>query len=651
MALETHQSERVGANQTEIDYRRGWLSRLPLWPRRSIRARLQLSHLVTSLLPLLILGSALLYTSAQAERRIVEQSQLSVAGSVARDIADMLAQTESDLLAFGRRLPLSSSNRTLIDEATKDFVLRRYPAIVEIAVLNVDGQERSRVSQTKVYFAGELINRLDEPFFLPGMQGLIHRDVVQDESGRRTVQISVPAHNSVGQVVGVVVATLGAREIEQSLATVPADAGRSAFVMDQWGNVLLGEAAPELLGTRSLHDWAPSPDAVRQLEGRDGSEIIAARATIEPGTWSVVVEQPSDSAYFSSRRNTWLLGMMLLLTSVVVVMWALSLARELTRPIIKLRDAVRSLGSGGLGNTIVVRRDDELGDLAREFNRMSLQLAESQQAIEQRNERLSEGLALARMVQHDLLPRELPPHGSIIAHAASEPASEIGGDFYTYTALPDGRLRLIIGDVSGKGVAAALVMALTSSLVDLAARDSRTPAEVLQRLNAELVPRLSSSHMGVSLLVAEFDPDGRRARIANAGMISPLVARPDDCVYVPCYGPPLGVVEQASFVEATLDLDADHAVVFISDGIVEARDESNTMWGFHRFETTVCAAAGGGPAAIIAAVLGEVRRFTGDGDPADDMTIIAATLAPRADAETPHAYDLVATAGDPPPAR
>lgn len=363
MALETKQPEHVAAPRAEVRYQRSWFTRLPLWPRRSIRVRLQLSHLVTSLLPLLILGIALLYMSAQAERRIVEQTQQSVAQSIARDISDMMAQTENELLTFGRRVPLSSTNRALIEAAAKDFLLQHYPATFELAVLDIDGNERARVSQTKVYFAGELLNRVEEPFFRPATQGLIHRDVIADAAGRRWIQIGVPARNGVGQVIGVVVARIDSKDIEQSLSTVPHNTGRSAFIMNRWGNVLLGAAPTALTGAPSLRDWALSVAPFSRLRGNDNQEVTAARAVIEPGSWSVVVEQPTEIAYFSSRRNTWLVALMLLATSAVVIVWALLLARELTRPIVQLRDAVRSLGSGHLGDTIAVHRADELGSV------------------------------------------------------------------------------------------------------------------------------------------------------------------------------------------------------------------------------------------------------------------------------------------------
>lgn len=639
--MEHGRSPARGTNKRHLPGIRLGLARIALLlqPQRSLRARLQLSHLLTSLVPLLILGTALLTTSMRAERRIVEQTQRSVAESLARDLADLLARTEYELLAFGRQAPFSSDQRLPLEQAVKEFVLRHYPDVVELAALDLEGNERARVSQDRVYFSSELTNRAATPGFRPAAQGLIHRTVISDASGRRLLQISVPARNSIGQVIGVVIAQVATDQIERALATLPPSTGRSAFIIDHQGHVLLGNAPERLRDAADLRAWAARATPIGMLRGQDHEPVIAARAGIAPSDWAVVIEQPTAIAYVGSRRSAWLIGLALLLTAAGVVIWSLALARELTRPIIQLRDAARALRSGHLGDTITISREDELGELAAEFNRMSRQLAESQRAIEQRNARLSEGLALAHMVQRELLPHGLPPDAPIVASAVCQAATEIGGDFYHYVLLPDGRFRLIIGDVAGQGVAAALVMALTTSLVDLAAREAATPGAMLARLNRELMPRLSVARMGVALLVVEFDAHQRLIRAANAGMIAPLLVGPQRCSYLPCYGPPLGVAEQVVFGEASAPLPDDHLLVCISDGVVEARDQTQTMWGFQRFEAAVCRSVAAGPDELVAQVLAALRHFTGGHAPADDLTMIAAGFAPRK--EQSHASLLV----------
>jgi serine phosphatase RsbU (regulator of sigma subunit) len=580
------------------------------------------------MLPLLAVGIVLLYTSAEAERRVVQETQRSVVMSIAADLDELLKRVESDLLGFGRQVPLTSDDRDQLERNARTFLASQYPDLIDLAILDTSGNEVMRVSTERTYFNTELNNRIEEPFFRPAVEGVIYRSVTTAIDGRRVAEIAVPARNAVGQVIGVVVAQLATERIEQRLAAVPQSTGRSAFVIDEWGTVLLGDPPFQLVDSRDLPTWAASDALVSTLRGTDNHVATAARAPIPPGDWSVVVEQPVEIAFFTSQRNTWILGLMLALTATVVVIWSLLVSRELTRPVLQLRDGVQLLARGQLGGTITVARDDELGQLATEFNTMSERLAESQAAIELRNARLSEGLDLARLVQRDLLPQGPPPSEMIVAHAACEPAIEIGGDFYTYVPLPDGRLRLIIGDASGKGVPAALVMGTTSGFVEIDARRARTPSDLLTQLNVQLYPRFNPSHVCVSLLVAEFDPRTQRVCIANAGMIAPLAIKDGACSYVLASGPPLGVVDNIVYDEITIDLQPNDSMVFISDGIVEARNHDNELWGFKRFEETVCRAAHQGTQAIVDQVLDAVKAHVHGSPPADDMTIIATTLTP-----------------------
>lgn len=639
MAQHRKHTDQPTTPRPVLGHQRPWAEKLPLWPRGSIRARLQFSHLLASLLPLLALGFLLLYNSAQSERRVVEQTQISVANSIALDIDNTIGKYDSELLLFGRRLRLTTRTQRLIEADVKEHVDRRFPEIIELTVVGLDGQEIARVSQDRVFPEAELINRRTEPFFDVATQGLIHHQVIQSRDGRKMVQIAVPARNGIGQVVGGIVANVTTQTIEQRLQELPRDTGRSTFVIDSQGRLLLGNAPEELAETPDLQRWQQQSTFVATLQDGDGNPVTAARALIKSSDWWVVVEQPTAIAFQSQRRSTLLLGLMLVGTAGLVVLWGLLVAREMTRPILQLRDGVQVLGSGKLGGTIEVARDDELGHLAIEFNRMSERLAESQRTIEQRNMRLSEGLSLARLIQHDLLPKGPPPNSAIAAYAICEPATEIGGDFYTYVPLPDGRVRLVIGDASGKGVAAALVMALTSSLVEIHARQASGPADLLMRLNVELYPRLHTSHMSVSLLVAEFDPHTQLLCAANAGMIAPLVVSGNSCFYVSCFGPPLGVVDSVTYLETTLTLTPEQAVVFVSDGIVEARNGVNEMWGFHHLETTVCAAGGERAEDIVAAVMDALGEHVADNPPADDMTIIAMTLSPHTERDA--VYGLV----------
>lgn len=644
MALYPKQSTGAATPRPVLRHKLRWAHNLPMLPQRSILARLQISHLLTSLLPLLTLGFLLLYNSAASEQRVVEQTQRSVALSVAMEMSGTLEQYAIELLVFGQKVAIDPSNKILSMSDATAFLREHEPEMINLAVLDRNGDEMTLVSGEQVARDSNLKSRSDEDFYPVAISGLLDYRFVEGLNQRPILQIAAPAKDSRDRVRGIVVATYAIDKFVGRLAEIPEDIARNAFVIDGQGAVVLGKAPEALHDTDTLRHWVEQETLAGTLAGDDGTQMAAVRVQIDASPWSVVVEQPTEIAFRSLRRNTMLLALVLIGTALLVVLWGIMVGREMTRPILQLRDGVQLLGSGQLGDTIEVTRDDELGDLAREFNSMSERLAESQQAIELRNMRLSEGLDLARLIQQDLLPQTPPPNSAIVAFAVCEPATEIGGDFYTYVSLPDGRVRLVIGDASGKGVAAALVMALTSSLVEVHARQASSPAELLTRLNAELYPRLTPSHMSVSLLVAEFDPHNQQICAANAGMIAPLIATPDRCFYVSCFGPPLGVVESVTYAEASYTLAPDQAVVFVSDGIVEARDAANEMWGFHNLETTVCMAADNRAQGIVANVLSAVRAHVRDTPAADDMTIIATMLRPSVEEDAPYALVPSATA-------
>lgn len=632
MAIEpSHTPEQAGSPH----HGRRWTRLLPLSPRRSIRARLQLSHLVTSLLPMLLLGGALLYTTNRAERQIIEQSQLSVAHAIALDVSQIMGGIDSELLDLGRRLPSDADDLAPLQADLANYLRARFPDVLEIAFISPTGRELVRIDKNQIFSSTQQRDRRDEPFFEPARQGTIVHSVGTWDSGQPAITAAVPARDNVGRVKGVLVASISTQQIEQRLMSLPQNTIRSAFIIDEPGTILLGNAPDSIVQSGELRAWAATDEPTATLDGGGDQQITAARAAIEqqPTTWWLVVEQRTDVALFSLNRNTQLLGLVVIVTAGVVVVWGLMIAREMTRPIVRLHEGVREISAGQLGATIQTSRHDELGQLAHAFNRMSERLAATHDAVEQRNAQINEGLLLARLIQRDLQGKQLPSDAGISAYAISEPAIEIGGDFYAFYVLPDDRVRLVIGDVSGKGVAAALVMALATALVDVHATQDDSPAALLDRLNVELYQRLNPSRMSVALLVAEFEPRTRLLRVGNAGMIAPLIVG-RSLLYLPCYGHPLGIVEHVVYTNVEYALGPDQIAVFLSDGILEARNADGDIWGFQRLEQAAGRAKHADAREFVSDIRRAVQAHIGSVAAADDMTIIAATLrSPRNEKE------------------
>src|SRR5919112_2656658 len=205
---------------------------------------------------------------------------------------------------------------------------------------------------------------------------------------------------------------------------------------------------------------------------------------------------------------------------------------------------------------------------------------------ERERERIEQELSVARRIQQASLPKEVPePEGWQIA-PYYQPAREVGGDFYDFHLLPEDRLGLVVGDATGKGVPAALVMSTTCGMLRLAARGSSSPGQMLQGVNEALFPNIPSS-MFVTCFYAILDPNSGHLLYANAGHDLPYLHRNGDAEELRARGMPLGLMPGMSYEEREVVVDAGESVLFYSDGLVEAHEPKGEMFGFPRLRALV----------------------------------------------------------------
>jgi sigma-B regulation protein RsbU (phosphoserine phosphatase) len=200
--------------------------------------------------------------------------------------------------------------------------------------------------------------------------------------------------------------------------------------------------------------------------------------------------------------------------------------------------------------------------------------------------RLESDLTAARTLQRHLLPSCCPPVEGLDLAAHFEPAREIGGDLYDFFQLSRNRLAIAIGDVSGKGAAAALYAALVSGVLRTVVQTHRSPAELLSAVNVTLVERKIDANF-VALLAAEWRPDSRTLRMANAGLPLPIICRRGKATEKRVEGIPVGLLPDISYEEVTVNLAAGDVVVLCSDGIVDNRDEFGQEYGRERLVQVV----------------------------------------------------------------
>jgi serine phosphatase RsbU (regulator of sigma subunit)/ketosteroid isomerase-like protein len=241
-------------------------------------------------------------------------------------------------------------------------------------------------------------------------------------------------------------------------------------------------------------------------------------------------------------------------------------------------------------------------------------------------ERLEQELEVARRIQQASLPKEMPQLEDWQITPYYKPAREVGGDFYDFLDLADGRLGVVVGDATGKGVPAALMMASTRSTLRAVAQACESPGDALRRVNDPLATDIPSN-MFVTCFYAILDPKSGTLSYANAGHDLPYLWHGGDCEELRARGMPLGLMPGMSYEEKEMVLDAGETALFYSDGLVEAHDPQGDMFGFPRLRALI--AEHGEQRSLGDFLLEELYSFVGEGwQQEDDITLLTLRRSP-----------------------
>jgi serine phosphatase RsbU (regulator of sigma subunit) len=248
------------------------------------------------------------------------------------------------------------------------------------------------------------------------------------------------------------------------------------------------------------------------------------------------------------------------------------------------------------------------------------QLSFQLQAEARRRERMEQELRVAGIIQQTLLPKEIPTLKDWELAAHWQPAHSVGGDFYNFVSLPDGRIIITIGDVTDKGVPAALVMASTNSILSAAYGQSASPAEILRRANDLLVLN-TPAKMFVTCFCSILEPSSGRIWYANAGHPFPQQIAPGGVVELQARGMPLGLMPGMTYEEKETHLARGESLLLYSDGLVEAHNPQGEMFGVPRLRDLL-----GNPASaesLIPSLQDSLTAFTGPTwEQEDDVTLV-----------------------------
>ncbi|PKN35247.1 MAG: hypothetical protein CVU61_04595 [Deltaproteobacteria bacterium HGW-Deltaproteobacteria-19] len=315
----------------------------------------------------------------------------------------------------------------------------------------------------------------------------------------------------------------------------------------------------------------------------------------------------------------------LLFLMVVVLGVAVFISRTITRPVLSLIRGVKAIGRGEIDHRVEVQTGDEMEELAAAFNRMTMDLQDHMSELKQTTadrEGLLKELEIARGIQQRLIPDRAPRIPRIDLAANNIPAREVGGDFYDFIPVRDDLWGVVIADVSGKGMPAAMFMGLSRTVVRASATGTLDLAHAIRQAN-ELICRDSTSGMFVTLFYAVVEP-GPKLRYVNAGHNPPLLLRKgeDEPGYLKARGIALGVKRDIQLEEIALSLSNDDLVVLYTDGVTEAVNENDQPFGLERLTRVVRENRGLSAGEIIMKIQDAVIAFAGGRPQFDDIALV-----------------------------
>jgi sigma-B regulation protein RsbU (phosphoserine phosphatase) len=235
--------------------------------------------------------------------------------------------------------------------------------------------------------------------------------------------------------------------------------------------------------------------------------------------------------------------------------------------------------------------------------------------------RMDREMKIARAIQHQLMPEEVPVIESLNIAVTFSPVAHLGGDLYDFIRFDDGRLAIVLGDVAGKGAPAALYAALSSGIIRTRATRKYPPGQMLELVNKTLYSRPIESQY-CALTYAIYDPQTQKISMANSGLPYPLLIHKDAPRFLELAGVPVGLFPDTQYQEMEIQLEPGDVLVFYSDGLVEARDISNEDFGLKRLAGVIRDNSMRPAEEIVAAVNGAVEEFVGRTPFHDDRTLI-----------------------------
>ena len=362
----------------------------------------------------------------------------------------------------------------------------------------------------------------------------------------------------------------------------------------------------------------------------DGVSSWMYYAPLQEVGWKLGVVFPKDELLADIRTLTLTMAGIGLTGILVLAMVVVLISRSIIEPIRSLALASNKVAAGNFDASLPESRlKDEVGALTRDFQVMQdslknyiRQLTETTAA----RERMESELKIAHDIQMSILPKTFPPFPTreeFDLHAVIAPAREVGGDFYDFFQLSDNLLCFVIGDVSGKGVPAALFMAITKTLIKLCAKADVTPEAILSHVNQELAVD-NEACMFVTLFCGLFDMKSGEIQYANAGHNPPLVIKKDGTIeWLPkAKSLVLGAMPGIQYESERIRLSQGDSLLLYTDGVTEAMNHTCELFSEEKLANELSNSAGMEIKAMIGKIMDAIKRFSDGAPQSDDITMM-----------------------------
>ncbi len=460
-----------------------------------------------------------------------------------------------------------------------------------------------------------------------------------------TTSYAVPIHGKDGELIAVLSVDLTNKWLRDLANSMKPYEGSYTVIIDKQGRYIMRKEGETTIGKNMFQtaEEASDPNVARLVRemaaGKSGSLVVKDEKTLSyvyytgvfATDWYMAVVCPYAQVFgkLNQFNMYMLIGFLLLLVFVYIMCFVA--VRRITKPLTRFSMSARNIAGGDFNTPLpIIRSKDELGELYESFQFMQHQLTEYVEQLRNTttaNEKIQSELRIAHDIQLGMVPKQfIPPSGreTIDIHAVLRPAKQVGGDLYDYFMLNEDEFGFAIGDVSGKGVPAALFMSTTISQMRSVAMLDTSLNYIVNVINRSLI-RNGNTSMFVTFFAGVLNLNTRRLRFCNAGHPYPIIIKPDGTVemFKTADNLPLGVSSDYEYEEQECYFASGSQLLLYSDGVTEAQNEDAKFYKIDRLFQFIEENKNLSSKELVEKIIAHVDAYAGKAEQSDDLTVMS----------------------------